>query len=410
MDKNTGSLVALIGTVTQMGGALLLSAFFLLLRGHARRRPYFRAWSLAWIWMVAALFSVALLYRMGWTDAGITARADWLAYQMAKLLFVSSLLAGSLAYAAAVRPEAVMRVAVPASLAYAVGTVAISSGLNTVVALQGPVAAAVLACCAVLLLRLPRSRATLGSAATGSVFALLAALWTFYTLAFPVWDQAESGLSGAVGFIVRYNSYLDLLLQMLLGYCMVVLLMEDAKRETDAAHAQLAVAHDELKRLALHDSLTGVLNRRAWSEGVGMEAVRASLGTAVMLDLDNLKVVNDVHGHAAGDELLRRAAEVLRTAIRPTDKVFRWGGDEFLVLLAGARASDARRRIEDTVAKANAGVGDADPRRLLMSVGVAEFTGGEALEDAIQRADAAMYDEKLRRRVRAPRPQSAQVV
>ena len=105
-------------------------------------------------------------------------------------------------------------------------------------------------------------------------FALLAALWIFYAVTFNDPDR----LAGVVEFVVRHNSYLDLLLQMLLGYGMVVLLMEDVKRDVDAAHAELAVAHDELKRLALHDSLTGVMNRRAWTEGIGLEAVRFGSG------------------------------------------------------------------------------------------------------------------------------------
>jgi diguanylate cyclase (GGDEF)-like protein len=197
---------------------------------------------------------------------------------------------------------------------------------------------------------------------------------------------------------VRHNSYLDLLLQMLLGYGMVVLLMEDVKRDVDAAHADLAVAHDALQRLALHDSLTGVMNRRAWTEGVGLDAVRASFGTALMLDLDNLKEVNDVHGHAAGDELLRRVAEVLRAAVRPTDRLYRWGGDEFLLLLPGARAADARRRVDEVVARANESLPADSPEVLQLSVGAAEFAGGEALEPALSRADAAMYEEKSRRR------------
>ncbi|MFL5541436.1 MAG: GGDEF domain-containing protein, partial [Longimicrobiaceae bacterium] len=151
---------------------------------------------------------------------------------------------------------------------------------------------------------------------------------------------------------------------------------------------------------ALHDSLTGVMNRRAWTEGVGLEAVRASFGTALMLDLDNLKTVNDLHGHAAGDELLRRVAEVLRAAVRPTDRLYSWGGDEFLLLRPGARAADARRRVDELVRRANENV--ADRLVLELSLGVAEFAGGEALEPAVSRADAAMYEEKSRRRARLP--------
>jgi diguanylate cyclase (GGDEF)-like protein len=268
------------------------------------------------------------------------------------------------------------------------------------------VAAAALAACAWLMLRLPRSRASVGNRATGVFFALLAGLWTVYATAFPL-----SGGGGATQWVVQHNSYLDLLLQVLLGYGMVVVLLEDAKREADDAHAQLAVAHDQLKRLALHDSLTGALNRRAWSEGTGLEVARASVGTAVMLDLDNLKTVNDLHGHAAGDELLRRVAQALREAVRPSDRLFRWGGDVFLLLMPGARADDARRRVERVVAEHNEALPAASPLRLQLSVGTADFSGGEDLDGAVQRADAAMYDEKSRHRLRAstlePAPEAA---
>ncbi|HEU4560542.1 MAG TPA: GGDEF domain-containing protein [Longimicrobium sp.] len=391
-------LVSYLGTATQLGGALLLAAFFLLLRGHARRRAYFRAWSMAWMWMSVALLAVFTLYRVDWIDESPQARLVWTVYQAAKLFFLASLLAGTLAYARAVRPRDVLRVALPASVAYAAFSVAVSHELNAVVALQGPVAAMTLGLCAWMMLRLPPSRASVGNRATGCFFGLLAGLWAFYTAAFPLAVQT----GGTARFVVQHNSYFDLLLQVLLGFGMVVVLLEDAKREADDAHAQLAVAHDELKRVALHDSLTGALNRRAWSEGTGLEVARASFGTAVMLDLDNLKTVNDRYGHAAGDELLRRVAQALRHAVRPSDRLFRWGGDEFLLLMPGARASDARRRVERVVADSNAAIegGDDAPLRLQLSIGTAEFSGGEDLDAAVEHADAAMYEEKSRRRTR----------
>lgn len=391
--REVGSLISFIGTATQLGGAILLAAFFLLLRGHAARRPYFRAWSQAWAWMSLALLAVFSLYRFLNEQ---TERPVWFIYQASKLAFLASLLAGALAYALAIRPRTVLRITLPLAAVYAAINVVMASSFNEVVAMQGPVAAIVAGASAWVLLRLPRSRATLGSRATGSFFALLAGLWVFYAISFNDPDQ----LAGVVQFIIRHNSYLDLLLQMLLGYGMVVLLMEDVKRDVDSAHAALAVAHDELKRLAVHDSLTGVMNRRAWTEGVGLETVRASVGTALMLDLDNLKTINDTHGHAAGDELLRRVADVLRQAVRPTDRLYRWGGDEFLLLLPGARAGDARRRVEEMVAGANATISDEGADRLVLelSIGAAEFSGGEALAAAVSRADAEMYLEKSRRR------------
>jgi diguanylate cyclase (GGDEF)-like protein len=382
-------LVSFIGTATQLGGALLLAAFFLLLRHHASRRPYFQLWSQAWLWMALALTALITLYHSDWQVRGISVHAVWFVYQACKLAFLASLLAGVLAFGSALRPRSVMRLALPVVLAFALVSSAIAEGLNQVVAMQGPVAASVFGACSWRLLRLSRSRSTLGTAATGAIFAALSSLWVFYALAFPWFDR----LTGTAQFIVQHNSYIDLLLQMLLGYGMVLLLMEDVKREVDAAHGELAVAHDELKRLALHDSLTGVFNRRAWSEGVGLEAVRASVGSAVMLDLDNLKAVNDVHGHAAGDELLRRLAEVLRSAVRPSDRLYRWGGDEFLLLLPGARAEDALRRVRELIGVANENRGEGE-LELLVSAGASEFSGGEALESALTRADAAMYHEK----------------
>lgn len=384
-------LVSYIGTATQLGGAVLLALFFALLRTQALRRAYFREWSMAWGWVSLALAGVFSLYQLGWVHAEGGARVIWFVYQLAKLLFVSALLSGALAYSGVARPTAVWRIAAPASVAYAALTVALSSGLSGVVGYQGPVAAVALGGSAWAMFRVPRSRATFGSRVTGAFFALLTGLWSVYAVVFS--SSLRTGRAGA--FLVQHNSYLDLLLQMLLGYGMVMVLMEDAKRETGDAHAQLAAAHDDLKRLALYCPLTGVMNRRAWSEGIGLDAVRAAFGAAVMLDLDNLKTVNDLHGHAAGDELLRRTADVLRAAIRPSDRLYRWGGDEFLVLLPGARADDAGRRVVEIVERANREC--SSHAGVHVSVGAADFAGGEEMEAAISIADSRMYEEKSRR-------------
>ncbi|HEX6911640.1 MAG TPA: GGDEF domain-containing protein, partial [Longimicrobium sp.] len=184
-----------------------------------------------------------------------------------------------------------------------------------------------------------------------------------------------------------------------LGYGMVVLLLEDAKREADDAREQLALAHDRLKRVSLYDSLTGALNRRAYQDGVGLEAVGARFGTAMMLDMDNLKAVNDAYGHAAGDELLRRLVETVRGCIRPTDRVYRWGGDEFLVLFPGALPADMLPRIRTALEAANRS--DGAEHELQVSLGAADYAGAEEIPGAIQRADRAMYEEKSRNRLRA---------
>jgi diguanylate cyclase (GGDEF)-like protein len=107
---------------------------------------------------------------------------------------------------------------------------------------------------------------------------------------------------------------------------------------------ELQQAQDELKRLASTDALTGLLNRRAWDEAAALEAERRARwgeGHAVIaLDLDHFKQVNDTHGHAAGDAVLKAVGGLLAQSFRKLDTVARVGGEEFAVLLPHTTAAD----------------------------------------------------------------------
>jgi diguanylate cyclase (GGDEF)-like protein len=273
--------------------------------------------------------------------------------------------------------------------------------LNRVVALQTPLMAGPFLYCAWLLLRLAPGRRSFGSRASGAVLAAVALLWMAYAGAYAalgVPPYLEGG--GALAFLLLYNSYLDLLLQMLLGYGMVVLLLEDAKREADDARAQLSLAHDRLKRASLYDALTGAFNRRAFEDGAGLDALGGRPGTALVLDMDNLKRVNDTAGHAAGDALLCRLVDTLRGCMRASDRLYRWGGDEFLLLSPGARPDEALPRVRAALGAANATrAGDAP--ELQVSFGAAAFASAERVSAAIEEADRAMYDDKSRNRALA---------
>jgi diguanylate cyclase (GGDEF)-like protein len=405
MTPEIGALVAYTGLLTQIGGNLLLVVLFAsLARAHPRHQPYFREWTLAWLWLLAGLGGVLVQYAvpgLGTEPWGV--RAANTLYQVGKLLFVTHLVAGTLNYARGVRPAAFRRRAVPAVLLYAVATASVGGEtLNRVVMLQTPLMAGPFLLSAWLLLRLPPARRSFGSRAAGAVFAGIALLWVAYATAYaalgvpPVLEQG-----GAAAFLLLYNSYLDLLLQMLLGYGMVVLLLEDAKREADDARAQLSLAHDRLKRASLYDALTGAHNRRAYEDGVGLEGVGAGHGTALVLDMDNLKVVNDTKGHAAGDALLCRLVETLRGCMRPADRLYRWGGDEFLLLAPGARPDDVVPPVRAALRAANVSAGEAPA--LQVSLGAAAFASAQDLAGAIERADRAMYEEKTRNRIASTR-------
>ncbi|HEX7154426.1 MAG TPA: GGDEF domain-containing protein [Thermoanaerobaculia bacterium] len=393
-DDEIGALIAVVGLVSQLAGAVLLAGLFAaLLRSHPRPQPYFRQWTLGWAALVVALCGVGIQYALPQMMAAepLAARAANLVYQAGKLLFVALLLAGTLNFVRGNRSRVFMRWAIPISLLYAlVSTMLSGPFLNAVMLFQAPLLVAPFLVCAWLLLRFPGSRATLGSRTTGAVFAGVAALWIVYAVGFTVQGfQPWAPSHGPLHFILRYNSFFDLTLQMLLGYGMVVLLLEDVSRESEDARSQLVLAHDRLKQLSLYDPLTGALNRRAYDEGAGLEPLGGRFGTALMLDMDNLKVVNDTEGHTAGDELLRRLVETLRRCVRPLDRIYRWGGDEFLLLFPAALPEEVLPRVREALRVV---------RELEASVGAARFSGTDDLPAAIERADRAMYEDKARNR------------
>jgi diguanylate cyclase (GGDEF)-like protein len=166
----------------------------------------------------------------------------------------------------------------------------------------------------------------------------------------------------------------------------------------------LARQYEQASRDAMHDALTGVYTFRVLSQRLEEELSRASrTGTSIALlfiDLDKFKPVNDVHGHAAGNLILRNVAHILSEATRSTDIVCRYGGDEFVVILvnpdregADHVAQQIRERVADmriTTSEGYAGV--------TLSIGVAYHSGvvqGQvSAEDLMAEADAALYVAK----------------
>lgn len=159
---------------------------------------------------------------------------------------------------------------------------------------------------------------------------------------------------------------------------------------------------EAIARLAFHDPLTGVPNRRLFVRRLEeeLDRARACGGTCAVLfvDLDAFKQVNDTHGHAVGDLLLQEVARRLQAAVRSEDLVARLGGDEFAVLCVGADSSDAARCVDRIVALMAPPVlveGRAVP--LLASIGQSIASGTDSPTSVLRRADDAMYDDKARR-------------
>lgn len=180
------------------------------------------------------------------------------------------------------------------------------------------------------------------------------------------------------------------LLSLLAGLLSSIL---EADLQRTGLERRLERAHEDAET----DALTGLLNRRGWDRHLAREESRhARFGdpaAVAVIDLDDLKAVNDAEGHEAGDRHLRAAADAIMSAIRPTDVVARIGGDEFGVLLTNVGPADAMEAIERILAA-------FDEAGVAASVGHAPYTVIAGFPGAFEVADARMYEQKRHRRDR----------
>src|SRR5215216_6332526 len=219
---------------------------------------------------------------------------------------------------------------------------------------------------------------------------------------------ARKGLWGiTVPFrYLQYTSIFDLLFEILLGFGTVMVLMESVRRELEMANRKLLQARDQLELLVQMDPLTEALNRHAFHsllrrpEGGHSDVVTS--GSVAVLDIDNLKPINDTWGHTAGDKAIRAVARATRSLVRADDMLFRWGGDEFLVLMFKLPQPDASRRMEklNEILEENCERWLGMPLKVTVSFGVAGFTSLTDLGQAIEQADKAMYAQRNRVRSR----------
>jgi len=162
--------------------------------------------------------------------------------------------------------------------------------------------------------------------------------------------------------------------------------------------ADLEDEHGHLLRLAESDPLTGCPTRqalRAWFERWDA----AEPVSVILIDIDELKRINDRHGHDAGDEALRLVAGVLKQSIRPGDLVVRWGGDEFVTVLRGAGHDAAKRRFTGLIRVLEKATADFPyPEPLQVNWGVSSCAAASDISRTLAEADERMYAMKRRRR------------
>lgn len=188
---------------------------------------------------------------------------------------------------------------------------------------------------------------------------------------------------------------------LILGRCVVLSVQANALRSRIAeGRRKLSESLDQMRQLASHDELTRTLNRRSLMAHLEQARSRAERGgegfSVALLDLDHFKEINDTHGHAVGDDVLRAFAKMGHRGLRESDAFGRYGGEEFMLILGGtapAAAQAALERLRAAVA-ARDWTEFAAGLQLTVSAGIAGYRKGETISQLLSRADSALYDAK----------------
>jgi two-component system chemotaxis response regulator CheY len=165
---------------------------------------------------------------------------------------------------------------------------------------------------------------------------------------------------------------------------------------------QLTEARQQVEALAMYDGLTGALNRRAIEECAEAEFQTIARSkrpmSVILLDVDHFKNVNDQFGHAAGDQTLRQIAKALKENLRGYDRVGRWGGEEFILILPDTELKDAlmaAERLRAQIGEMKIPLENEETISVRISLGVACTTNGfPSLSKLVDAADQALYKAK----------------
>jgi diguanylate cyclase (GGDEF)-like protein len=230
--------------------------------------------------------------------------------------------------------------------------------------------------------------------------ATLAVATAAFQIAYAIFYLLANGAGPQEDAFLVYSGFYDLFLGMLFGIGLIIWAMEEMEARLSVIHARALDDTRRRKRLALIDPLTEVYNRHFFDEIRPSLEREAAGGSVVLVDVDELKTINDREGHEEGDKAIWTIATGIKKLIRGADFLIRWGGDEFLVILPGMDEDLAKRRFYmlpgklDEVRKTPRLKERAYARFLAASVGIASFSRRVPIEQAIERADGVMYERK----------------
>lgn len=399
-DARYSALLAFAGVVALtfqiVATALIALISFIVSRGVRQRLMLY--WSAGWTCYALALVAILLANRLTAAAPAFYFAYFFLEYAAVLLIFAAC------RYTATNQPLSrtswfVLGVAAVAVAALLVQPAMMSFYLSFAIH-SGVISLCWAACLVALLPALRRSDSGPG---VRIVAVGLALLFVDYLQHFPTALNAAMRHLAVDPNYYTVTSLVDGMLEFVLGFGTVIAIVDYVRSELQRANVRLSSAHERAQEALNLDPLTGARSRYSFNVMFRGAAERRSRGGAVvMVDLDGLKSINDTLGHGAGDNAISAVAEGLRTIVRDDDRVYRWGGDEFVAVMMGATEDLARKRMEGLSAAINRAARELDAKLedVSVSYGVAGFAASAGIEAAIEAADRAMYESKSRRAIR----------
>jgi diguanylate cyclase (GGDEF)-like protein len=205
--------------------------------------------------------------------------------------------------------------------------------------------------------------------------------------------------NGGIGAESTRVAYFNVVSAALLALGMHLLIFEDVIEELRRAVGELAASRDEMQAMAVTDALTGCCNRRLLAEIAEHELEqhrRYKLPLSILyVDVDHFKAINDTHGHQTGDTVLKALGDILRQTTRRADYVFRWGGDEFLVLLSAGEEEARKKAAQIRQAFLASPIVTGLPADVDVSIGCVQVPPEtKDFDPLIDQADREMYRRK----------------
>jgi diguanylate cyclase (GGDEF)-like protein len=385
INKPIGPAMVSIGPRAIAGWAALVISGLLLLVFLYRRRLFILLWTVGWAVTGVSMLLASREYApdvLGWLIYGLS---QFLGI-VAALLFVLS--------ADAYRTQPRFRrnyafILVPMMLWFTLAPIILQA--TPVFAPGHLMIAGALAAAGVGHLLLLRQVKMLGAAVTGVGLLLLAAVnaWVAITLQSPAADGATQPL------------IISVILYLITAGGMQLMTFEDMTYELRRTNRRLEHAQGKLRRMVITDPLTGCRNRRFFDEIIGRELQRHRRYdiplSLLFVDIDRFKAINDTYGHEVGDQVLKQVAAFLLANIREADYVFRWGGDEFLVLISCSEVEARKRGAALEVAFTGSPDARSMPSEVRLSIGCAEVREDASdVMSMVKVADGRMYENKRR--------------